>query len=332
LPLENIPIMLTQYQIKSLLNHNLKNFVAVMAISILCIRHGHSQSILGESDIGTGVFGTSNADIGVRGSSMSYIGVYGTSNTYFGVYGLSNFNAGVAGYSYSNAGVYGVSNNHIGIYGLSHNSHGAYFRGDKEGGFADIVLKASSGSSAGDDGVIISDPDVVGSDIFLKANDAVVVQIDKNNNSQGNFFVWDGSGTNLFQVTHDGDVLVKGATVHGSDRNRKEEITGISYSNVLQAIKDMPIYEWQYKGQDRRHIGPMAQDFHQAFHLGDDDKTIAAIDADGVALAAIKAQQEIIEDQEKRISQHESEINFLKQEIADLKSLMISDVNLRKTK
>ena len=43
------------------------------------------------------------------------------------------------------------------------------------------------------------------------------------------------------------------------------------------------------------------------FNLGDDDKTIAAIDADGVALAAIKAQQEIIEDQEKRISQQESE-------------------------
>jgi uncharacterized protein (DUF3084 family) len=76
----------------------------------------------------------------------------------------------------------------------------------------------------------------------------------------------------------------------------------------------------------------MAQDFHQAFNLGDDDKTIATIDADGVALAAIKAQQEIIEDQEKRINQQESELNFLRQEIAELKSWMPSDVSLRRTK
>lgn len=270
---------------------NLKKIIALTTMSLLCIRHGQSQGIHGDSD--------------------NSIGVYGVSNSWFGVYGKSNTAYGLAG--------------------LSGQFHGALFRGYKDGGFADIVLAASSNSSTGDNGVIMSDPSFAGSDIFLKANDAVVVQIDNNNNTEGNFLVWDGNNTNLFLVTHDGDVLVKGATVHGSDRNQKEEITGISYSNVLQAIRDMPIYEWQYKGQDRRHIGPMAQDFHKAFGLGDDDTTIAAIDADGVALAAIRAQQEIIEDQERRIAQHESEINFLRQQIAELKSLVTSNANLRKT-
>ena len=37
-----------------------------------------------------------------------------------------------------------------------------------------------------------------------------------------------------------------------------------------------------------RHIGPVAQDFRAAFDLGADDKTIATVDADGVALAAIQ--------------------------------------------
>jgi hypothetical protein len=37
------------------------------------------------------------------------------------------------------------------------------------------------------------------------------------------------------------------------------------------------------------HIGPMAQDFYAAFHIGADDRHIATIDEDGVALVAVKA-------------------------------------------
>ncbi|HUU95494.1 MAG TPA: peptidase S74, partial [Phycisphaerae bacterium] len=46
-----------------------------------------------------------------------------------------------------------------------------------------------------------------------------------------------------------------------------------------------------YKAQDAsiRHMGPMAQDFHAAFGLGEDPLRISTIDADGVALAAVKA-------------------------------------------
>ena len=53
----------------------------------------------------------------------------------------------------------------------------------------------------------------------------------------------------------------------------------------------MPVREWNYKSQDAsiRHVGPTAQDFHAAFGLGESPLKINTIDADGVALAAVRA-------------------------------------------
>ena len=51
----------------------------------------------------------------------------------------------------------------------------------------------------------------------------------------------------------------------------------------------MSIARWNFKGDaNTTHLGPMAQDFHAVFGLGGDDKDIATVDADGVALAAIQ--------------------------------------------
>ena len=46
-------------------------------------------------------------------------------------------------------------------------------------------------------------------------------------------------------------------------------------------------------------------------------KSIATIDADGVALAAIKALQKIIEDQEMKLIHHQTEIDALKKDIIE---------------
>ena len=47
---------------------------------------------------------------------------------------------------------------------------------------------------------------------------------------------------------------------------------------------------WRYKSEvsGAEHMGPIAQDFRAAFGLGDSDKQITTVDADGVALAAIQ--------------------------------------------
>jgi hypothetical protein len=76
-----------------------------------------------------------------------------------------------------------------------------------------------------------------------------------------------------------------------SDVNTKEHFRDLSGEDVLAKIARMPIREWNYKAQDSaiRHVGPTAQDFHAAFGLGEDPLRISTIDADGVALAGVKA-------------------------------------------
>jgi trimeric autotransporter adhesin len=74
-----------------------------------------------------------------------------------------------------------------------------------------------------------------------------------------------------------------------SDRNAKMDFAPIDAASVLSRVLAMPLSEWSYRNRPQeRHVGPMAQDFHAAFGLGSDDRSIAMVDADGVALAAIQ--------------------------------------------
>jgi hypothetical protein len=75
-----------------------------------------------------------------------------------------------------------------------------------------------------------------------------------------------------------------------SDRASKRALEPASGRKVLRKLSSVPISTWSYRAQDVsiRHIGPMAQDFYRAFGVGEDNKHIASVDADGVALAAIK--------------------------------------------
>ena len=60
--------------------------------------------------------------------------------------------------------------------------------------------------------------------------------------------------------------------------------------DILQRLTGVRISTFFYKdGDGQRYMGPMAQDFHAAFGLGNDDKTIRMNDLDAVALASIQA-------------------------------------------
>ncbi|ADH65158.1 hypothetical protein Mesil_3344 (plasmid) [Allomeiothermus silvanus DSM 9946] len=76
-----------------------------------------------------------------------------------------------------------------------------------------------------------------------------------------------------------------------SDRAVKTSLVPANPKAVLERLAAMPIYEWSYRAQGPgvRHLGPTAQDFKAAFGLGEDDRHISTVDADGVALAAIQA-------------------------------------------
>jgi hypothetical protein len=75
-----------------------------------------------------------------------------------------------------------------------------------------------------------------------------------------------------------------------SDRNVKTAIVPLDDASVLAKVAVLPVSEWSYiaQGTGVRHVGPMAQDFYAAFGVGEDNKHIATIDEDGIALAAIK--------------------------------------------
>jgi hypothetical protein len=75
-----------------------------------------------------------------------------------------------------------------------------------------------------------------------------------------------------------------------SDRAMKTGVTRLDDAAVLAKVAALPVSEWSYTSERGvRHVGPMAQDFHAAFGVGEDDRHITSIDEDGVALAAIKA-------------------------------------------
>jgi hypothetical protein len=60
---------------------------------------------------------------------------------------------------------------------------------------------------------------------------------------------------------------------------------------ILEKLAALPVSAWNYKSDPPsvRHLGPMAQDFKAAFGLGDSDRKINLVDANGVVIVAIQA-------------------------------------------
>lgn len=92
-----------------------------------------------------------------------------------------------------------------------------------------------------------------------------------------------------------------GSWTSWSDRNGKANFEEVNGRDVLQKLEAVPVTTWNYRTQDEefRHMGPMAQDFYAAFGVGDTPSGITAIDADGVALAAIKGLHEMVKELQK---------------------------------
>jgi hypothetical protein len=100
-------------------------------------------------------------------------------------------------------------------------------------------------------------------------------------------------GTSAHTATYlSGNVYTTGGTIYPpSDVNLKTDFEQVDAATILDHVGALPVQTWRYKTDpvNLRHIGPTAQDFAAAFAVGVDDKHIATVDADGVALAAIKA-------------------------------------------
>ena len=80
---------------------------------------------------------------------------------------------------------------------------------------------------------------------------------------------------------------------------------------ILEKLAALPISTWNYVFDDSsvRHLGPMAQDFKAVFGLGESDKVINMVDANGVVMVAVQALY-------RRIKTLEAEVEMLRAELA----------------
>jgi hypothetical protein len=146
----------------------------------------------------------------------------------------------------------------------------------------------------------------VGSFVWADSSDFPVVAWNHDEfvaRATGGFWLF--TGIDGIGLPTSGVTLAAGSGTWASwcDRNSKTNCLPADPREVLDKVAALPIASWNYKAQDPsiRHIGPMAQDFHAVFGLGDSDKSIATVDADGVALAAIQGLNQKVEEQAAQI-------------------------------
>jgi hypothetical protein len=166
-------------------------------------------------------------------------------------------------------------------FGARANHNGSFVWGDSQNAFM-----ASSGVNQ----------------FIARAAGGFFLQSDSTLDSQGGF-INTSTGAFLSNV---------GVWTNASDAALKTDFTPIDPAGVLDRVSDMPVTSWSYRAEPGViHIGPTAQDFHAAFGLGSDDKTIGTVDADGVALAAIQGLNEKVEEKDARLAELESRLAAL---------------------
>jgi hypothetical protein len=110
-----------------------------------------------------------------------------------------------------------------------------------------------------------------------------------------------------------------GVWTNASDRDLKEDFAPVDTRDVLERVASLPVTQWSYRSEPGvRRIGPVAQDFHAAFGLGGNNKTIATGDESGVALAAIQGLHQMMQEKEATIRSLREELDALKRAVLKL--------------
>lgn len=139
-----------------------------------------------------------------------------------------------------------------------------------------------------------------------------------------------GTGLNEFRVEADGDLVALGrsfATQHinTSSRESKTDFVSVDEKQILKQLAALPISQWRYKTENKSqtHIGPVAEDFQKVFSLSD-GRHISTIDADGVALAAIKGLHQIFREKEAEILILKQANQQLEQRLDQLEKVLLN--------
>ena len=152
--------------------------------------------------------------------------------------------------------------------------------------------------------------------------------------STGGFYIATGVNTTSGAITS-GMYLSGGGSGWNtlSDRAAKTNFETLDDREILDRLVSMPIKGWNYKTQDPsiRHIGPMAQDFNEAFGVGETDEKgekryINSVDVDGVALAAIQGLNHKVESENaslrSELKARNDEVQALKQRLDAIERML----------
>jgi hypothetical protein len=100
-----------------------------------------------------------------------------------------------------------------------------------------------------------------------------------------------------------------------SARAMKSDVSPVDPDEVLAGVESLPISTWQYDSQAGvDHMGPMAGEFAETFGLGSDEESIATVDADGVALAAIQGLSVRLDETREKLDERDERIEELERE------------------
>jgi uncharacterized small protein (DUF1192 family) len=129
-----------------------------------------------------------------------------------------------------------------------------------------------------------------------------------------------------------------------SSRKLKENFRPLDGEWLLEKIRNMSVTEWNYKATpETKYIGPVAEEFWDAFHLnGDDQEGINSISIDGVNMAGVqaletrtremKAQIDLLQAENERLKAQIVGLDQVKEQLAELRQFKaeVTDL-LRKT-
>ncbi len=124
------------------------------------------------------------------------------------------------------------------------------------------------------------------------------------------------AGEFMGDVEVQGNLTVSGTIDPPSSRTLKRDVVSVDAVDVVRTLATVPVATWRYAADASGavHVGPMAEDFHQAFGLGASRESISTIDADGVALAAIQGLYLLLQERDERIAQLETRLAALEAE------------------
>ncbi len=135
-------------------------------------------------------------------------------------------------------------------------------------------------------------------------------------------FAFGFAGQNQFTISPTGNAFLRGVLTQNSDRMAKKNIRLVDPQQVLSKVVSLPISSWTYNDDqdDVRHLGPMAQDFRQAFGLGENATSISTLDTSGVALSAIQGLDQRLQAKDKQIAGLTTRLEETTAELASLQS------------